>query len=91
MASLTIAASVLDSRIQISARSRDIESAALELIYLPPVYVDAKEIVFVTAQDQSAPSTTFEVYGLPSVLQHLTVSHFYVIIYIYFAKVFFCT
>lgn len=82
----TIAASVLDSRIQISARSRDIESAALELIYLPPVYVDAKEIVFVTAQSHTAPSTTFEVYGLPSVLQHLTVSNFYVKTCIYFAK-----
>ncbi|XP_072752648.1 nuclear pore membrane glycoprotein 210 [Anoplolepis gracilipes] len=74
MASSTIAASILDSRIQISARSRDIESAALELTYLPPVYVDAKEIVFLTAQSHSStPSTTFEVYGLPSVLQHLSI------------------
>ncbi|XP_050451905.1 nuclear pore membrane glycoprotein 210 [Cataglyphis hispanica] len=72
MASPTVAASILDSRIQISARSRDIESIALELVYLPPVYVDAKEIVFVSAQS-GAPSTTIEVYGLPSVLQHLTI------------------
>lgn len=78
MTSPTVAASISESRIQISARSQDIESAALELTYLPPMYVDAKEIVFVTAQSHSgAPSMTFEVYGLPSVLQHLTVSRFY--------------
>ncbi|KMQ97059.1 putative nuclear pore membrane glycoprotein 210 [Lasius niger] len=74
MTSPTVAASISESRIQISARSQDIESAALELTYLPPMYVDAKEIVFVTAQSHSgAPSMTFEVYGLPSVLQHLTI------------------
>lgn len=73
MSSPTIATSTLVSRIQISAQSRDIESTALELAYLPPVYVDVKEITFVTAQSQGAPAAMFEVYGLPSVLEHLTV------------------
>jgi len=76
MSSPTIAASILESRIQINVQSRDIESAALELAYLPPVYIDAKEIIFVIAQSPGAPSTTLEVYGLPSVLQYLTVSLF---------------
>lgn len=74
MSSPTIAASILESHIQINVQSRDIESTALELAYLPPVYIDAKEIMFVSTQSGSAPSTTLEVYGLPSVLQYLTVS-----------------
>lgn len=74
MSSPTIATSTFVSRVQISAQSRDIESTALELAYLPPVYIDAKEITFVTVQNQGAPAATFEVYGLPSVLEHLTVS-----------------
>ncbi|XP_029168707.1 nuclear pore membrane glycoprotein 210 [Nylanderia fulva] len=73
MTSPTIVASILESRIQINARSQDIESAALELTYLPPVYVDAKEILFITQSHSGTPSMTFEVYGLPSVLQHLTI------------------
>lgn len=75
MSSPTIAASILESRIQVSVQSRDIESTALELAYLPPVYVDAKEIMFTTAQSGSAPSITLEVYGLLPVLQYLTVSN----------------
>ncbi|TGZ53948.1 nuclear pore membrane glycoprotein 210 [Temnothorax longispinosus] len=75
MSSPTIAASVLESRIQISVQSRDIESAALELAYLPPVYVDAKEITFVTTQSVGGVlSTSFEVYGLSSVLQYLNIA-----------------
>ncbi|XP_011876898.1 PREDICTED: nuclear pore membrane glycoprotein 210 [Vollenhovia emeryi] len=75
MSSPTAAASILESRIQISVQSRDIESAAVELAYLPPVYVDAKEVTFVTAQNAGgAPSMVLEVYGLPSVLQYLTVT-----------------
>lgn len=75
MSSPTIDASTLESHIRISVQSEDIESAVLELTYLPPVYVNAKEIVFISAQSHSdALSATFEVHGLPSVLQHLTVS-----------------
>jgi len=75
MSSPTIDASTLENRIQISAQSRDIESAVLELNYLPPVYVNAKEIVFITGQTHSDTlSAMFEVHGLPLVLQHLTVS-----------------
>lgn len=68
--------SVLESRIQISAQSRDIESATLELAYLPPVYVGVKEIVFALGQSHggSSLSSTFVVHGLPLVLEHLTVS-----------------
>ncbi|XP_011169055.1 nuclear pore membrane glycoprotein 210 [Solenopsis invicta] len=73
MSSSTIAASILESHIQISVQSRDIESTAMELAYLPPVYIDAKEIIFVTTSSGGAPSTTLEVYGLPSVLQYLTI------------------
>lgn len=69
-------ASTTESHIQISAQSRDIESAALELTYLPPMYIDTKEIVFVATQG-TVPSVTFEVYGVPSVLQHLTVSRYF--------------
>lgn len=76
MSSPTIAASILESHIQINVQSRDIESPALELAYLPPVYIDAKEIMFVTVQS-GAPSMTLEVYGLPSVLQYLTVSRLF--------------
>ncbi|KAL6266889.1 hypothetical protein P5V15_003716 [Pogonomyrmex californicus] len=74
MSSPTIVASILESRIQINVQNRDIESAALELTYLPPVYVDAKEIIFLTTQSLTGVlSMTFEVYGLPVVLQHLTI------------------
>lgn len=71
----TIAASTLESRIEISVQSRDIESAALELAYLPSVYVDAKEIQFVDALSTpgGVPSMTFVVHGLPAVLKYLTI------------------
>ncbi|EFN86735.1 Nuclear pore membrane glycoprotein 210 [Harpegnathos saltator] len=73
MISPSITTSTLVSRIQIKAQSRDIESTALELIYLPPMYVNVKEVTFVVTQNQAAPTATFEVYGLPSVLEHLTI------------------
>jgi len=77
MSSPTIDASTLENRIRISVQSRDIESAVLELSYLPPVYVNAKEIVFITGQTHSDTlSAMFEVHGLPLVLQHLTVSSY---------------
>ncbi|XP_011343708.2 nuclear pore membrane glycoprotein 210 isoform X2 [Ooceraea biroi] len=75
MSTPTADASTLESHIQISAHSRDIESAILELTYLPPVYVNAKEIVFITTQSPGdALSAAFEVHGLPSVLKHLTIN-----------------
>jgi len=75
MSSPTIDASTLENHIRISVQSRDIESPVLELSYLPPVYVNAKEIVFITGQTHSDTlSAMFEVHGLPLVLQHLTVS-----------------
>ncbi|KAL0127413.1 hypothetical protein PUN28_005602 [Cardiocondyla obscurior] len=74
MSSPTITASTIESRIQVSIQSRDIESAALELTYLPPVYIDVKEITFVNVQSTGAPSTTLEVYGLPLVLQYVIIS-----------------
>lgn len=77
MTSPSVSTSTLVSRIQISAQSRDIESTALELVYLPPMYVNVKEITFVTAQSQGAPAASFEVYGLPPVLEHLTVGRVY--------------
>lgn len=73
MSPSNVVASTTESHIQISAQSRDIESAPLELTFLPPMYIDTKEIIFVATQG-TVPSVTFEVYGVPSVLQHLTVS-----------------
>ncbi|CAK9831046.1 Nuclear pore membrane glycoprotein 210 [Anthophora retusa] len=73
MGSPNIISSTLESRIQINAQSKDIEAVPLEVTYLPPVYVDAKEIVFINIHSQTIPTATFEVYGLPSVLDHLTI------------------
>ncbi|XP_012215502.1 nuclear pore membrane glycoprotein 210 [Linepithema humile] len=73
MSPSNVVASTIESHIQISAQSRDIESAALELTFLPPMYIDTKEIIFVATQG-TVPSVTFEVYGVPSVLQHLTIN-----------------
>lgn len=74
MGSPNIISSTLESRIQISAQSKDIEAVPLEVTYLPPVYVDAKEIIFINTHSQTIPTATLEIYGLQSVLNHLTVS-----------------
>lgn len=74
MGSPNIVSSTLESRIQINAQNRDIEAVPLEVTYLPPVYVDAKEIVFINTHSQIIPTATLEIYGLQSVLDHLTVS-----------------
>lgn len=73
MRSHSISSSILESRIQINVQSENVESTSLELTYLPPVYIDDKEVTFLTSQNQAAPSTTLEVYGLPFVLERLTV------------------
>ncbi|XP_015435256.1 PREDICTED: nuclear pore membrane glycoprotein 210 [Dufourea novaeangliae] len=73
MGSPNIFSSTLESRIQISAQSKDIEAAPLEVAYLPPVYVDTKEIVFINTHSQTIPTATLEIYGLQSVLDHLTI------------------
>ncbi|XP_031847094.2 nucleoporin 210 [Nomia melanderi] len=73
MGSPNIISSTLESRIQISAQSKDIEAVPLEVAYLPPVYIDAKEIVFINTHSQTIPTATLEIYGLQSVLDHLTI------------------
>ncbi|OAD53088.1 hypothetical protein WN48_10834 [Eufriesea mexicana] len=73
MGSPNIISSTLESRIQISAQSKDIEAIPLEVTYLPPVYVDVKEIVFINTHSQTIPTATLEIYGLQSVLDHLTI------------------
>ncbi|XP_003400496.3 nuclear pore membrane glycoprotein 210 [Bombus terrestris] len=73
MGSPNIISSTLESRIQISAQSKDIEAVPLEVTYLPPVYVDAKEIIFINTHSQTIPTATLEIYGLQSVLNHLTI------------------
>ncbi|XP_076658304.1 nucleoporin 210 [Halictus rubicundus] len=73
MSSPNIISSTFESRIQVSAQSKDIEAAPLEVAYLPPVYVDAKEVVFINIHSQTIPTATLEIYGLPSVLDHLTI------------------
>ncbi|XP_017888230.1 nuclear pore membrane glycoprotein 210 [Ceratina calcarata] len=73
MGSPNIASSTLESRIQISAQSKDIEATPLEVTYLPPVYIDAKEIVFFNIHSQTIPTATLEIYGLPLVLDHLNI------------------
>ncbi|XP_076668038.1 nucleoporin 210 [Andrena cerasifolii] len=73
MGSPNIISSTIESRIQISAQSKDIEAVPLEVTYLPPVYIDAKEIVFINTHSQTIPTATLEIYGLQSVLNHLTI------------------
>ncbi|XP_078048616.1 nucleoporin 210 isoform X1 [Augochlora pura] len=73
MGSPNIISSTFESRIQISAQSKDIEATPLEVAYLPPVYIDAKEIIFINTQSQTIPTATLEIYGLQSVLDHLTI------------------
>ncbi|KOX79473.1 hypothetical protein WN51_02738 [Melipona quadrifasciata] len=73
MGSPNIISSTLESRIQISAQSKDIEALPLEVMYLPPVYVDAKEIIFINTHSQNIPTATLEIYGLQSILNHLTI------------------
>ncbi|XP_053988309.1 nuclear pore membrane glycoprotein 210 [Hylaeus volcanicus] len=73
MGSPNIVSSTLESRMQINAQNRDIEAVPLEITYLPPVYIDAKEIVFFNTHSQVVPTATLEIYGLPSVLDHLTI------------------
>lgn len=73
MGSPNIISSTFESRIQINAQCKDIEAVPLEVTYLPPVFVDAKEIVFINAHSQTIPTATLEIYGLQSVLDHLTV------------------
>ena len=68
-----IVSSTVESRVQINAQSRDIEAVPLEVTYLPPVYVEAKEIVFVNTHSQTIPTATLEIYGLQSVLDHLNI------------------
>ncbi|XP_029037862.1 nuclear pore membrane glycoprotein 210 [Osmia bicornis bicornis] len=68
-----IVSSTVESRVQINAQSRDIEAVPLEVTYLPPVYVEAKEIVFVNTHSQTIPTATLEIYGLQSVLEHLNI------------------
>ncbi|CAL7946385.1 unnamed protein product [Xylocopa violacea] len=73
MGSPNVVSSTLESRIQISAQSKDIEAVPLEVTYLPPVYIDAKEIVFINTHSQTIPTALLEIYGLQSVLDHLTI------------------
>ncbi|XP_047371272.1 nuclear pore membrane glycoprotein 210 isoform X1 [Vespa velutina] len=73
MGSPNVALSTLEARIQISARSRDIEAVPLELTYLPPIYVSTKEILFVNPHSQTVPIATLDIFGLRSVLEHVTV------------------
>ncbi|XP_076635899.1 nucleoporin 210 [Colletes latitarsis] len=73
MGSPNIISSTLETRMQINAQHRDIEAVPLEVTYLPPVYVDAKEIVFINIHSQTVPTATLEIYGLQSVLDHLTI------------------
>ncbi|XP_076279834.1 nucleoporin 210 [Lasioglossum baleicum] len=73
MGSPNIISSTFESRIQVSAQSKDIEAAPLEVAYLPPVYIDAKEVVFINTHSQTIPTATLEIYGLQSVLDHLTI------------------
>ncbi|KAK2582107.1 hypothetical protein KPH14_004479 [Odynerus spinipes] len=73
MGSPNVALSTLEARIQISARSRDIEAVPLELTYIPPIYVSTKEILFINPHSQTIPIATLEIYGLQSVLEQVTV------------------
>lgn len=75
MGSPNVALSTLEARIQISARSRDIEAIPLELTYLPPIYVSTKEILFINPHSQTVPIATLDIFGLRSVLEHVTVSY----------------
>nr|XP_050870070.1 nuclear pore membrane glycoprotein 210 [Vespula vulgaris] len=73
MGSPNVALSTLEARIQISARSRDIEAIPLELTYLPPIYVSTKEILFINPHSQTVPIATLDIFGLRSVLEHVTI------------------
>lgn len=73
MGSPNIVFSTLESRIQITAQSKDIEATPLEVTYLPPVYIDVKEILFINTHSHTIPTSTLEIYGLQAVLDHLTI------------------
>ncbi|XP_044576324.1 nuclear pore membrane glycoprotein 210 [Cotesia glomerata] len=66
----TMVSSTLDTRIQINAHSHDVEGNALEIIYLPPIYIKSSDVTFVQTNPQVIATATLQIYGLKSVLEH---------------------
>ena len=70
----TIVTSTLETRIQVNAQSRDVEGTPLQIAYLPSIYVKTNEIVFVPSTQAATPPTALiEIYGLPTVLEQVTI------------------
>lgn len=67
--------STIETRLEINAVSRDIEGNHVEVAYLPPVYIGIKEVVFTNLASSAMPTAFLDVYGLPQVLEHLTVGN----------------
>ncbi|XP_057323186.1 nuclear pore membrane glycoprotein 210 [Microplitis mediator] len=68
----TMISSTLDTRIKINAHSHDIEGKALEVIYLPPIYIKSSDITFIKTNPQVIATATLQIYGLKNVLEHST-------------------
>ena len=73
MGSPNLISSTTETRLQINAVSREIVGNPVEVAYLPPVYIGVKEVVFINLPSSAMPTAFLEVYGLPQVLEHLTV------------------
>lgn len=50
------------------------EGNPVEVAYLPLIYIGIKEVVFTNLPSSSMPTAFLEIYGLPYVLEHMTVS-----------------
>uniref|UniRef100_A0A0C9RIR8 Pom210 protein n=1 Tax=Fopius arisanus TaxID=64838 RepID=A0A0C9RIR8_9HYME len=68
----TSTSSVLETKIQVNAQTRDVEGKPLEIPYLPAVFVGSSDVVFVQEGGQ-IPTSALEVHGLPGVLEYVNI------------------
>ncbi|XP_015601046.1 nuclear pore membrane glycoprotein 210 [Cephus cinctus] len=74
MGPLSIALSTMETSVLINAQSNDIEGTPVEVVYLPPMYVTKKEIVFVLSSSNTLSTATIDIYGLKTVLNRVTMN-----------------
>ncbi|XP_015122666.1 nuclear pore membrane glycoprotein 210 [Diachasma alloeum] len=68
----TLMSSTLETKIQVNAQTREVEGKSLEIPYLPAVFVDSSDVVFVQGGGQTATSVV-EVHGLPGALEYVNI------------------
>lgn len=65
--------STTEVRLQVNAVSKDMEGNPVEINYLPLIYIGIKEVVFTNLPTSSMPTAFLEIYGLPYVLEQITI------------------